>query len=312
MDGAPMPMGASGDAGLGDALALEAHDAAGRDHTMPREDSGSDGATAALGPECDEDNPVTTEALGVDRALPAAIVQFERHGMWGCMHREWHDTRQWDIFSQPGSTSPRLNYALAKGWQRNAVQEGAPGNGLEFLAMHRAMVAILRSTFPAQASLFAGWTAPPLVATANDPLPATASGKATFNLNMQSALNRLNTQLASFTTDDAFGLYIQSQLRWTAADVTARSPDATAGIHAYFHVRFDDPQSAIRMQRFNRNIESQLFWRVHGYLDGLWTKNRVARGVIDANDAPYLAAMTHACLHMGKKTWSPASASCLP
>jgi hypothetical protein len=279
------------------------------EHPEPR-DANLDASTTSLGPECDDDNPITNEAMGIDRSLPREIVQFERRNAWGCMHREWHDTRQWDLIAKAGATSPRFVFVTKKGWKRYAVQEGASGNGLEFLAMHRAMLGILRITFPASAPLFAGWKTPPLVATVDDPLPATTSGLKPFNSNMQQALTRLTSQLGTFATDDALGLYVQSQLRWTAADVAARSPDPTTGVHAYFHMRFDDPKSAIRMQRFNRNLESEVFWKVHGFIDGLWTKNRAARGLSDATDATYASAMNHACMHMGRTSWNAGRSTC--
>jgi hypothetical protein len=282
-------------------------------HAHPSHDaSASDAAQAPLPPDCDEDNTIGNEALGVDKLLPAPIVQYQRQHDWGCMHREWHEVRQWDLISLPGSSNAaRYAYVVKKGWTRAAVQEGAPGNGLEFLAMHRVMLASLRAAFPQQASLFAGWTTPPLTATAADPLPP-ASATTAFNAQMQQAVQRLSSQIGSFTTDDALGLYVQSSIRWTSTNPVARSSDLTTGIHTYFHNRYDDPRSAIRMQRFNRNPENQVFWRLHGWLDGLWTKNRKARGLTDAADQAYMAAMNHACLHMGMPKWNAAQSVCAP
>jgi hypothetical protein len=261
-----------------------------------------------LGPTCDEDNPIKGSTDGtIDKPLPDAIIQFQRQLRWGCIHREYHETRQWDFISNTPNNAPRLEYAKQKGWTRAAVQEGDPGSGLDFLAMHRAMLGTLRNRFPQNASLFAGWSTVPTESTADDPLVANA---AAFKSTMKTAITRLETNLASFTSDDELGLYIETQHRPTATDPLARSPDLTTGVHTYVHVRFDDPKSPIRMQRFNRNIESQTFFRLHGWVDRLWTQWRQLNGRNDATDTAYTQAMHHACMHMGLMDWNIAKATC--
>jgi hypothetical protein len=293
-----------------DASAPPGSDTGPHDHTPPR-DAGGDAKLTMLAPGCDEDNPISNEALGLDRTLPPEIVQFERRNNWGCMHREWHDMRQWDFDGGDDPAGSDLaRYAKKKGWKRNPVQEGAPGNGLEFLAMHRAMLGMLRSTFSSQTALFAGWTTPPLVTTADDPLPPDEIGSP-FDSDMKTAVARLLQVPVAFPTDDALGLYIETTTRWTPNDPAASTPDQTAGIHSYLHGRYNDQRSAIQMNRFSRNIENRAFWRLHGYLDNMWTKNRAARGVNDANDAVYMTAMNKECVHMGRVSWSVQLSTCV-
>jgi len=319
--GAPAEDGPAPDAGVdrvtattADAGAVEAgsaHDGheGHEGHGGPR-DASADAAT--LAPGCDEDNALTT--LGVDRSLPAEVVQFARRYDWGCLHREYHDTRQWDIMAMGDARyAARFAYAKSKGWTRAAVQEGAPGSGLDFLAMHRAMLGTLRASFPQHARLFAGWTSPPLSATTDDPLPSTADGgvPAAMSAPMTRAVGYLQGDLSTWSSEDSLGLYIQSDLRPTAANPLARSTDPTAGVHAYLHVRFDDSRSAIRMQRFSRNLESEVFWKLHGWIDATWTRYRRARTLSDSDPA-YVHLMHHACMHMGLRDWDAAKSSCVP
>lgn len=102
-----------------------------------------------------------------DPVLPTPIRNWMRARNWGIHHLEWHTVRQWDRLA-PGEQRA----AERQGWRRYPIQEGQDGNGLEFLVMHRAMIELLRETFPADAGLFVGWTVPPTdPADPNDPLP---------------------------------------------------------------------------------------------------------------------------------------------
>jgi hypothetical protein len=266
-----------------------------------------------LGPACDEDNPITAATTdgSIDHSLPDAIVQFERKWGWNCGHREYHEAREWDYFVATNATD-RVSYMQKKGWTRAAVQEGAPGSGLDFLAMHRVMVRTLRDRFPASAALFAGWTAVPTTATTDDPLPSdNPISTAAFWDSMNGAISRVQTNPTSFANDDALGIYIETQHRPTDADPTARSTEPGAGLHTYIHLRFDDDHSPIRMQRFSRNIENQTFWRLHGWIDEVWTAWRKSKGLDDATDSAYLAALNMGCMHMGLMQWDATINACM-
>ena len=282
-------------------------------HSAAEHEAIAGDAAAPLGPGCDEDNPLTTAAPGaIDRPLPEAIVQFERRLGWGYVHRGWHETRQWDYIAAVEAYADRYAYALGAGWKRAAVQEGAPGSGLEFLAMHRAMLGSLRARFPEHAALFDGWATVPTEATEADPLPPGPDGAPPreFLASMRTTLARLADELGTFAGDDDLGRFLETQHRPTDADPFARASEGGVGIHTYFHVRFDDARSPIRMQSFARNLEGEVFFRVHGWIDRVWTRYRAARGLDDATDAAYREAMHHACMHTRLGDWDGARHAC--
>ncbi|MDB4938671.1 MAG: hypothetical protein JWP87_5643 [Labilithrix sp.] len=288
--------------------------------TMPADEHAGHGesttgtATGALGPSCDEDNPIHEAAPGaIDRTLPDAIVQFERQLKWGCAHREWHESRQWDYIANDPKQADRYTYAKMMGWKAADRQEGVLGSGLDFLAMHRAMVVTLRDRFPEQAHLFEGWAAVPIASTAADPLPATGpdGGAPTpFYVGMKQAITRVETDPASFATDDELGLFIETRHRPTPGKPFDQTQDLTTGLHAFIHSRFDDLRSPIHMELFSRNIENETFFRFHGWIDRIWTQWRTAHGLDDAKDAAYGEAMHHACMHMGLAAWDGARGTC--
>lgn len=269
-----------------------------------------------LGPSCDEDNPIRETAAGaIDRVLPEAVVQFERKLTWGCHHREWHESRQWDYISNDPKKEQvdRFTYAKKMSWAAAALQEGVPGSGLDFLAMHRAMVVTLRDRFPEHAALFTGWAAVPTASTDVDPLPKTgADGGAPgpFFTGMKQAILRVETDPASFATDDDLGLFIETRHRPTPGKPFAQTTDLTTGLHAFIHTRFDDLRSPIHMELFSRNIENETFFRFHGWIDRIWTQFRAAHNLVDATDAAYGEAMRHACMHMGLTSWDVTRGTC--
>lgn len=269
----------------------------------------------ALGPSCDEDNPIQGTTAGtVDQLLPEPIIQFERQLRWGCAHREWHEARQWDYISKDPDPKQvaRFAYATQMKWTRAPEQEGEPGSGLDFLTMHRAMVATLRDRFPDNADLFKGWATVPTESTDADPLPPAADGGAStpFYNGMKQAIARVESDPTSFPSDDELGRFLETRHRPIAGKPFDQTHDLTTGLHTFIHTRFDDVRSPIHMELFTRNIENQTFFRFHGWIDRVWTQSRKARGLDDATDAAYGEAMNHACVHMGLAQWSISRGTC--
>jgi hypothetical protein len=199
-------------------------------------------------------------------AMPKPLVTFLRTQSWGSHHLEWHTVRQWDRL-QPSDQA----YAKRQGWSRADVMEGAKGNGLEFLAMHRSMIRLLTAKFPEDAALFTGWTQPP-TANGDNADPATDTDK--FDPTKIPAIDKLQNHLADFKTDDELGLYIETTLRPTMANPNARAADKTTGLHNYLHYRFQDEKSKINMGDPSVNLQNKRFWRLHGWIESRWTAFR--------------------------------------
>ena len=220
-----------------------------------------------------------------DTSIPATIRTWSQNQLWGEHHLRWHIERIWDRLS-PGA---RAQFSL-QGWSRANRQEGVAGNGIDFLMMHRAMLKILRSQFPGDSSWFIGWLAPPTDPDDPiDPVPASTLPR-TFSTSMQQAIQRLTSDLNSFASEDELGLYIETRFRPVPGDPANQSPDMTSGIHNYMHGRFADSASAIDMGDPSVNLENARFWRLHGWIDQVWTNYRQLKGLSDT-DAIYVARL---------------------
>lgn len=217
-------------------------------------------------------------------AMPGDILSFlSLHG-WGNHHLEWHMVRNWDVMGKDGQ-----DYAKEQGWSRCDLQEGAVGNGLEFLAMHRAMIAKLKSEFPKDANLFEGFSTPPRECS-DEADPCGPDSHGTIDPSKAAAIDKLENHLADFKDDDEFGLYIETSMRPTAADPQARSKDKSVGIHNYLHNRFMVRGSPIDVGQPQLNLQNRKFWRLHGWIESRWTAFRKLKGFSD-KDPTYQAAL---------------------
>jgi len=234
------------------------------------------------------DGPADGWGVSADPLLmPKSIVTYVNAHHWGAMHLKWHTERRWDLLP-----SASLAYAKKQGWMRAPLQEGAKGNGLAFLAMHRMMMHMLVELYPTTKKYFAGWSEPPTAARdKHDPLPGGATTE--FDPNMTMAIDRLQNDLGSFKSDDELGLFIETSLRPTAADPNARTTDKAAGIHNYIHNRFADPASKIDIGDPTVNLQNKRFWRLHGWIDAIWTEYRAQAGLTE-DDPAYVAALKQA------------------
>ena len=230
----------------------------------------------------------------VEPRMPSDVIAWMDARNWGSHHLEWHTVRQWGLLDAAGRA-----WATSQGWTPASRQEGAAGNGLDFLLMHRAMIELLREAFPSHAALFVGWSQPPTDPNSrSDPMPANPSSR-TFSSDMRLAVRKLHSSvdLATFDSNDMFGLFVETQRRPTSANPRASSTDATAGIHNYLHNRFSDPSSDINLGRIETNLANARFWRLHGWIDARWTAFRRAKGLSDT-DAAYVAALNAEKTHL--------------
>ena len=230
-----------------------------------------------------------------DVAMPDEIIAWTKSQGWGPHHIRWHVERAWDRLDAEG-----LAWAQEQGWKRHPIQEGEETNGLGFLAMHRVMIGILTEQFPAHAGLFTGWSTPPTDPDdPNDPVspnaPPTTAGP--FNADMAQAIPRIEGASNSFDGDDSFGMFVETRWRPFPNQPTRRSPDLASGIHNYLHGRFSHASEELDMGNPMVNIHNQRFWRLHGWIDRVWSVYRTATGRSD-DDPRYKAAMEEARHHM--------------
>ncbi len=239
---------------------------------------GVDDPSADMDGEQQDEVVSATEPL----AMPKPILTYLRTQDWGSHHLQWHTIRQWDRLGPSDQA-----WAKRQGWARADLMEGAKGNGLEFLAMHRVMIRTLTSKFPKNAECFNGWEKPP---TDNADKADPATDAEAFDAKKAAAIDKLQNHLADFKTDEELGLYLETTLRPTSADPNARAADKSAGLHNYLHYRFQDAKSKIDIGDPSVNLQNKRFWRLHGWIEARWTEFRKIKNLSE-QDPKYLAAI---------------------
>jgi hypothetical protein len=235
----------------------------------------------------DSTKPTSGAPTMADPRMPQEMIDWMTVRVWGSHHNQWHFERRWDFWHELArqgnqAAAEMVAYADAQGWTRSAVQEGAAGNGDEFLLMHRAMLQLLVKNFPEHAPYLRGWNTPPTDPSAvDDPVP----GGAAFDPNRSAAIARIENSPTTFNSDDELGLFIETNLRPTATDPLARSTDGRTGLHNYLHNRWTNTTSDINLGDPTVNIFNARFWRLHGWIDYQWWRYRQAQGLSDTDPA---------------------------
>lgn len=238
-----------------------------------------------------------------DTKIPQKAIDWMNTMNWGDHHDEWHYTRRFHYWPRIAQTHPdpavraeiqaMVDYATLQNWSAAQFQEGAVGSGLDFLAMHRAMLHLLIKEFPDLIHFFRGWETPPTDPTnSNDPVPDGSP----FDAGKNRGLGIIEGIPSPFLTDDEFGRYLETPLRPTASDPTARDPNPELGIHNYLHNRWSIDGSDVNLGDPKVNIFNTRFWRLHGWIDYQWWRFRQAKQFDD--NAPEYRQLIDQYIHM--------------
>ncbi|MDQ3366855.1 MAG: hypothetical protein M3680_15640 [Myxococcota bacterium] len=221
--------------------------------------------------------PNVVWSSSIKNIVPKRVHEYLEQYQWGDYHIVFHMSRKWFLLGDQGR-----GWLKRVGESRPDLQEGDPGNGVEFLTMHRAMIEHLRNrwgtepvtTDPDGRTTFAkvldGWTTDAEVIAG---LEKVGGDVAKF----KAGLAKIN-DFASFATEDDFGNFLQTSLRLSGvvdpndSSIRDYSRDMTpgAGYHNWLHGQFQDASSKIDVGNPQTNLSNIMFWRIHGWIEAKW------------------------------------------
>ncbi len=236
-----------------------------------------------------------------DTQMPKAMSDWMFEQGWHQQHDDWHNIRRWDqncrLSNAPAKDCKYATRLVNKGLWRAAIQEGAPGDGYDFLAMHRHMIQMLRQTFPSAKSLLSGFQRVPFSQSdALNPQPWQNIRWSEGQLKAIDTLENIEQHLEQFATEDDLALFMEAPFRWTPVRPNEARGD-NSGIHFSLHAQWSVAGSPVALGNGLVTIDNTVFWKLHGWLDDVWARFRKARG-IDASDAKYQAAIEAQCREM--------------
>jgi hypothetical protein len=182
--------------------------------------------------------------------------------------------------------------------KRAPVQQGAPGDGLAFMVMHRHMIRTLKATFPKHATLFDGFKkVPRTTADPENPNPARAISWSSDNITGFDNLEDIEKHLDMFPTEDDLGNYIENTYRWSAQSPTNPVTMAGDGLHGALHSQWSVNGSPANLIQQSVDVKNYTFWKLHGWIDNVWERYRVAKGLKET-DADYQKVLLEQCMEM--------------
>jgi hypothetical protein len=279
--------GGSGGAATGGAPVGTGGEAHVYDHCKFGYDPDPSDATMAQGPDV-QSSPLDTWIQ------PEAIAWMEQHE-WQAAHFAWHQVRRC-----PGAGGAICNDGPSKGVTIPTNQEcKSDGDGMEFLAMHRHMIRSLKQLWPNHVEMFDGMEKFPQQASdvpeawrdvwASFPEADLANAKIADEIDKPENYSR-------FADEGQFGRWLQ------CGSPSINFALSGSGLHGSLHFKWTPgdfssgfPEHSLGNQE--SNIDSYMFWKIHGWIDKVWEKYRLAIGK-PLDDPELEAAVEAQCREM--------------
>jgi len=235
-----------------------------------------------------------------DTLVPQIVLDWMDEHQFAESHDGWHLVRKWDQTCRKSNatTCAAAERLVKQGLSRAPIQQGAPGDGLAFMMMHRHMIVMLKSAFPKNAALFNGFVKiPKAKADAENPQPWRDIRWSSNNLRGFEILENIEQHLDQFPTEDDLGQYIENTYRWTAQSPTSPVNAPGSGLHGALHAQWSVSGSPGALIEQAVDVKNYVFWKLHGWIDDVWERYRKAKGLKD-DDPAYQKLLVEQCMEM--------------
>jgi hypothetical protein len=286
--GASNASGAPGTAGQGGA-AQATHD-----HCVYGYDPHPSDATMKDGPA--EFYPAgKTDPSLVDLTVQPEVLSWMQSHFWQAAHVEWHAIRTCSLPGGPrGSKVNICQFTDMIPVDQNCQ---STGDGYQFLLFHRHMLEALKQLWPKHSEQFSAFPKFPQSAedvpaqwrSAWKPFNATDLANAKIAEEIDKPEN-----LALFPDEGALGFWLQCNMGASIKGFNLKS----SGLHGDLHMHWvRQGNTEHGLGNTSSNIDNYMFWKLHGWMDNVWEKYRVAKG-LKRTDPKYVDDMRAQCREM--------------
>lgn len=248
----------------------------------------------------DDEPEVITVGFFQDTQLPQPVLDWMDELQFAEAHDGWHLVRKWDQSCRKSNadTCFAAQRLVDQGLHRAAIQQGAPGDGVAFMMMHRNMLRLLTTAFPKHADLFKGFDVVPRTTDdAENPQSWHQVSWTQDNLQGFDLLEHIEDHLDMFETEDELGQYIENSYRWTADSPTTPKNAPGSGVHGALHSQWSVPSSPANLIDQSIDVKNFVFWKLHGWIDQIWERYRHAKGLSES-DPDYQSLAFEQCMEM--------------
>ncbi|KYF73663.1 hypothetical protein BE11_20740 [Sorangium cellulosum] len=230
-----------------------------------------------------------------DLTVQPEVIAWMEQNEWQAAHFEWHSIRRCGGGGFGGMS--RVNICNSSVPVPSDQECKTTGDGFQFLAMHRHMIQSLKQLWPNHAEQFEGFEKFPTTAEEvpqqwrADFKPWSATTLA--NAKIADEIDKPEN-LSRFPDEGALGMWLQC----FAGQAIPGSSLTASGLHGDLHfkwVRSNNTDHGLGNQF--TNIDNYMFWKLHGWIDNVWEKYRVAKG-LSPTDPELKDAVAAQCYEM--------------
>jgi hypothetical protein len=238
-----------------------------------------------------------------DTILQPEVLQWMNDNKWTGAHVIWHAVRGCVDGTAAGLLGPLgfpnicKDYPVLIPADQNCK---TAGDGYQFLLFHRHMIQALKQLWPKHAADFDGF---PKFPTKKEELPPIWNEKdPTWTQQILDAAaigDNIEQNLDKFADEGTLGYWLQCPV----GSRPVFAPNMPyVGLHFNLHDQWSrGASSAHGLNNGQVNITNYMFWKLHGWIDKVWEKYRVAKGLTqDGSPAmqKYMQDMQQSCNEM--------------
>ncbi|WP_438020381.1 hypothetical protein WMF18_15470 [Sorangium sp. So ce315] len=214
----------------------------------------------------------------VDTTVQPEVLEWMYDNAWQAAHVEWHAIRACNLPGGRGLSKVDIcRFTQLIPEDQNCQ---TAGDGYQFLVFHRHMIQALKQLWPNHSEQFTGFTKFPTKA--EDVPPQWRSAWRDWDASALEA-GRIGDEidkpenLARFPDEGTLGFWLQ-------CNVGQRLRGATnmpwVGLHFVLHAKWARPGNTKHgVNNTEANIDNYMFWKLHGWIDNVWEKYRLAKGL---------------------------------
>jgi hypothetical protein len=210
----------------------------------------------------------------VDTTVQPEVIAWMEENKWQSAHYQWHAVRRCGggglgggLLGDMAGSEENVGIDICSLAEVPADQECENGgDGYQFMVMHRHMITSLKSLWPNHTEQFEGWdtfpTSMDVIPEAWQDVPLDWSDSILANADKA---DNIADHLDEFATEGDFAQWMQC---------------TGSQLHGELHfqwVRMSNQDHGLGNQF--RNIDNYMFWKMHGWMDKVWEKYRVAKGM---------------------------------
>ena len=177
----------------------------------------------------DNGTPSDTSDDLYDLLLPREMLDWLKEQNWIQEHGDWHNIRRWEMGCpgmQSGAACPGAEAMIARGLTRAPIQEGEPGDGYDFLIMHRHMIRGFEQAFPNHVEqVRAFYRLPRGKSDAENPIPWVDVQWSDDQLQTIEWLENITQHSDAFTSEDDYAKWVQFGENFPGFNIAGGLPD---------------------------------------------------------------------------------------